>query len=133
MTREERKNLVIYRITKSKNTLAEIDLLINYKLWNTAINRLYYACYYAVIALLIDKEIETLTHAGARQMFGLHFIKTGLIEKDLGKFYSRLFDLRQTGDYDDFIDFSREQVLDLLQPANELIIQIESILSRDRS
>jgi uncharacterized protein (UPF0332 family) len=133
MTREERKNLVIYRITKSKNTLAEIDLLINYKLWNTAINRLYYDCYYAVIALLIDKEIETLTHAGARQMFGLHFIKTGIIEKDLGKFYSRLFDLRQTGDYDDFIDFSREQVLDLLQPANELITQIESILSRDGS
>mgnify|MGYP002380686752 CR=1 FL=1 len=93
---------------------------------------MYYACYYAVIALLIGKEIETLTQAGARQMFGLHFIKTGLIEKDLGKFYSRLFDLRQTGDYDDFIDFSREQVLDLLQPANELITHIESILSHGR-
>lgn len=85
MTREERKNLVIYRITKSKNTLAEIDLLINYKLWNTAINRLYYACYYAVIALLIDKEIETLIHAGARQMFGLHFIKTRPDRKRFGK------------------------------------------------
>lgn len=61
-------------------------------------------------------------------MFGLHFIKTGIIEKDLGKFYSRLFDLRQTGDYDDFMDFSMEQVLYLLQPANKLITQIEFIL-----
>ncbi|MEO6837948.1 MAG: HEPN domain-containing protein [Ginsengibacter sp.] len=128
MTKRERHELVIYRITKSRNTFAEIDLLIENMLWNTAVNRLYYACYYAVIALLIDCKIETLTHAGARQMFGLHFIKTGIIEKDLGKFYSRLFDLRQTGDYDDFIDFSKDQVLDLLQPAERLITVIESIL-----
>jgi uncharacterized protein (UPF0332 family) len=130
MTSEERRDLVIYRIAKSKNTFGEIDLLVNNKLWNTAVNRLYYACYYAVIALLIDKGIETLTHAGARQMFGVHFIKTGLIERDSGKFYSHLFDLRQTGDYDDFIDFSKEQVLALLDPADKLIAQIESILNK---
>lgn len=133
MTTEERKDLVTYRITKSRNTLEEIDLLIENKLWNTSVNRLYYACYYAVIALLIDRGIETLTHAGARQMFGLNFIKNGIIEKDLGKFYSQLFDLRQTGDYDDFMDFSMEQVLDLLQPANKLITQIESILREVKS
>ncbi len=63
------------------------------------------------------------------KMFGLHFIKTNMIQRDLGKFYSRLFDLRQTGDYDDFIDFSKDQVLDLLQPAEKLITEIESILS----
>ena len=37
-------------------------------------------------------------------MFGLHFIKTKLISKDLGKFFSNIFNMRQTGDYDDFID-----------------------------
>ncbi|MGN6540887.1 MAG: HEPN domain-containing protein [Ginsengibacter sp.] len=55
-------------MTKSKKTLAEIELLIQNELWNTAVNRLYYACYYAVIALLINKEIDTLTHTGARQL-----------------------------------------------------------------
>ena len=93
MTQKERDELVIYRIAKSRNTFGEIELLIDNMLWNTAVNRLYYACYYAVIALLIDSKIETLTHAGARQMFGHHFIKTGIIEKELRKFYSRLFDL----------------------------------------
>jgi uncharacterized protein (UPF0332 family) len=129
MTTEERKDLVNYRITKSKKTLAEIELLIQNELWNTAVNRLYYACYYAVIALLINKEIETLTHTGARQLFGLYFIKTGVIEKDFGKFYSRLFDLRHTGDYDDFIDSTKELVLDLLQPAVNLIMKIELIIN----
>lgn len=61
-------------------------------------------------------------------MFGLPFIKNGIIEKEIGKFYSQIFDLRQTGDYEDFIDFSQDQVMDLLEPAQKLIIQIESIL-----
>jgi uncharacterized protein (UPF0332 family) len=130
MTTDERRELVNYRINKSTNTFAEIQLLLDNMLWNTAVNRLYYACYYAVIALLIDCEIETLTHAGARQMFGLHFIKTGVIEKELGKFYSQLFDLRQTGDYDDFIDFSKEQVIELLEPAKKLIEEIEFVLQK---
>jgi len=128
MTSNERNELVIYRINKAKETFSEIDLLIQNRLWNTAINRLYYACYYAVIALLIDNKIETLTHTGTRQMFGLHFIKTGLVEKDIGKFYSRIFDLRQSGDYEDFIDFSEDQVIELLEPAKELINHIESML-----
>lgn len=78
--------------------------------------------------MLIDNKIETLTHTGTRQMFGLHFIKTGLIEKDIGKFYSRIFDLRQTGDYEDFIVFSEDQVIELLEPAKKLINHIESML-----
>lgn len=61
-------------------------------------------------------------------MFGLHFIKNGLIEKDIGKFYSRIFDLRQTGDYEDFMDFSKDQVIELLEPAKKLISHIESML-----
>lgn len=130
MTSSERKELVTYRINKAKETFSEIELLIQNQLYNTAINRLYYACYYAVIALLIDKKIETLTHTGTRQMFGVYFIKNGLIEKDIGKFYSRIFDLRQTGDYEDFIDFSREQVIELLEPAEKLIRHIQSIFRK---
>jgi uncharacterized protein (UPF0332 family) len=83
-----------------------------------------------VIALLADKDIYAQTHSGVRQMFGLHFVKSGLIDKELGKFYTDIFDMRQTGDYDDYIDFKKEDVLDLLGPANELISKIESLLSK---
>jgi uncharacterized protein (UPF0332 family) len=76
----------------------------------------------------VYNDIETLTHAGARQMFGLHFIKTGIIEQDSGRFYTRIFDMRQTGNYDDFIDFDEQKVLELLKPADKLIFQIEEIL-----
>jgi uncharacterized protein (UPF0332 family) len=113
MNEQERLELVKYRITKANDALREVKLLIENELWNTVVNRLYYACYYAVTALLIKNEINAQTHAGVRQMFGLHFIKTGIFIKDSGKFYSDIFDMRQTGDYDDFVDFDKDDVLDL--------------------
>jgi uncharacterized protein (UPF0332 family) len=94
MIEAERNEIVKYRISRAHETLNEIDILIENKLWNTAVNRLYYACYYEVSALLISMKIKTQTHAGIRQMFGLHFVKTGIINKELGKFYSIIFDKR---------------------------------------
>ena len=61
-------------------------------------------------------------------MFGATFVKTGLIPKDLGKFYSDIFDKRQTGDYGDFIDYSEEDLNDLIPSAKDLILKIESLL-----
>jgi len=104
MNEKDRQDLVQYRISKARETLDEVSLHVQNELWNTAMNRLYYACYYAVAALLISKDIKVTTHAGARQMFGFHFIKSGLIDKDLGKFFSDLYDMRQKGDYEDFVD-----------------------------
>jgi uncharacterized protein (UPF0332 family) len=111
MNQQERQELVKYRIAKARETFKEVDLHIKNELWNTAVNRLYYACYYAVIALLIDKEIQTQTHAGVRQMFGLHFVKPGIVDNSIGKFFTDIFDLRQAGDYDDYIEFSKEMSL----------------------
>ena len=85
--------------------------------WATAMNRLYYACFYAV-ALLLEKGIQSKTHSGTKQMFGLHFVKTSIVSQESGDFYTVIFNLRQTGDYDDFVDFSEEDVIKLIDPAN---------------
>jgi len=45
--------LLNYRIQRSKETLREARLMIDEGYLNGAINRLYYACYYIVSALLI--------------------------------------------------------------------------------
>jgi uncharacterized protein (UPF0332 family) len=54
MNDKERQELVKYRIKKARETFNEVGLHVENELWNTAVNRLYYACYYAVISLLID-------------------------------------------------------------------------------
>ncbi|MGB3781248.1 MAG: HEPN domain-containing protein [Tunicatimonas sp.] len=130
MKEEERQALVQYRINKAKETFEEIATLSEHRFWNTAVNRMYYACYYAVSALLIDRNIQVQTHTGARRMFGLHFIKTGVIDQELGKFYSSLFNKRQTGDYEDFLDHDQEDVEALIKPARSLIDTIEALLTK---
>ena len=119
---------VKYRIQRAKETLSEIETLIENKFWNTAVNRLYYACFYAVGALLIKNKIETTSHAGARLKFGQYFVKTGIIDKKLAKHYTNLFEKRQKGDYNDFFDFDEETVKQLFPLSKELIDKIDEIL-----
>lgn len=78
--------------------------------------------------MLIDKEIHPHTHTGVRQMFGLHFVKTGIIDISVGKFFTDIYDMRQTSDYDDYIEFSKDDIMDLIDPANTLITKAEELL-----
>lgn len=128
MNQEERNDLVRHRINRAKETLEEVRFQIENSKWNTAANRLYYACYYAVTALLAHNSLSAKTHTGVRQMFALHFIKPGKIDHALGDLYTDIFEMRQTGDYDDFIVINEEKVLAMATLANTLIARIEMLL-----
>lgn len=87
MTPEQRYDIVLYRINSAKDLLVEIKDHIDRGYYNTAMNRMYYACFYAVSALLLHSEIDGVkSHEGVRQMFGKHFILTGLISREWGDF-----------------------------------------------
>jgi uncharacterized protein (UPF0332 family) len=130
MNNTEREELVEYRLAKAFTNIKEVDILVENHLWSTALNRIYYSCYYAVTALMVKNQFNPQTHGGVRKLFGLHFIKTGIIPNELGKFFSDVFDLRQTGDYDDFVEIKEDDVLALLPKAKELIVTIEEIIHR---
>jgi len=123
-----RKELVKFRLEKANNTLAEIPILIENEFYRTAANRLYYACFYAVTALLVNDGHETHTHKGVKILFGLHYIKENRIEKSFGKMYDQLFNLRQTGDYEDWITINKEDIIPLIEPAKNFISKIGDLL-----
>ena len=128
MTEQQRKELVTFRINKALDTLHEIEIHFQNELWGTAVNRLYYACFYAVSAQLTSRDLHSKTHSGTKQVFGLNFIKTGIITEKSGDYYTQIFGLRQTSDYDDFVVFEKDDVLALLPPARALVAEIEQIL-----
>jgi len=123
-----KQELINYRIKRAKETLEDAAILSENQKWNSAINRLYYSAYYAVMALLLKYDFHPTTHNGAKHHFSEHFIKSGKISKDLGKSYSQLFSWRQKGDYDDLFDFDREKVLPYFTPVEELINRIEKMV-----
>ena len=90
-------------------------------MWAAGANRLYYAAYYAVSALLLQKGYPVKTHDGVVQMFGKHFVKTGIVDREMGALYSKLFSLRLTGDYDDDYTITENDVVSKIE-ATELLI-----------
>ncbi|KAA6321680.1 hypothetical protein EZS27_028698 [termite gut metagenome] len=124
------KALVSYRIQRAQETLKEADTLIKSDFYNAAVNRLYYACYYAVIALLLKNNISANTHTGVKQMFGMHFIMTGKIDNKYSKFYTQLFNARMSGDYDDFLWYDLEMLSELYPQSEEFINAVSVELNK---
>lgn len=112
---QSRSALVKYRIDRAVETLAEADLLAKEGYFNASVNRLYYACFYAALALLVHNGINTASHAGVKTMLGLHFVSKGILANEHGKTFSRLFEIRHSGDYDDFV-YCDKEMIDLYTP-----------------
>jgi hypothetical protein len=106
----ETAELVRYRLARSTEALAEATLLLDHGHVRTAVNRLYYACFYAVSALLLVEGLSSPKHSGIRALFDKHWIAPGRLPKDLGRLYRRLFDSRQKGDYADLVAFDAAEV-----------------------
>jgi uncharacterized protein (UPF0332 family) len=81
-----KKEYIIYRVNRSLVTFDDAKILFREKRWNSCMNRIYYAAFYAVNALLFSIDINSKTHNGVRRMFGKEFIKSGKIDKKYGKF-----------------------------------------------
>ncbi len=128
MTNDERKDIVLYRLENARTTLAEVQSHIENGFYNTAVNRMYYACYYAVSALLVANGIQVKSHEGVRQQLGLHFVLTGKIPKEQGQFYSILFSKRTAGDYEDFLTHNKETADSLYPHCEEFISQISLLV-----
>jgi uncharacterized protein (UPF0332 family) len=130
LTDDERRAVVIFRLEKGQNTLAEAKGIARLGYWTAVANRLYYACYYVTSALLIKNKFNAQTHRGIIHLLGMHFVRTGIVSKEAGKFYSRLFELRQTGDYDDLFDLTEEDVKPLLKSAENYIEEIRHLIEK---
>jgi len=128
LTDIEKKTLIDLKIERANETIKEVPYLLEQGFYRTAINRMYYACYYIVSALLLQDNFEARTHKGTIALFSMNFVKTGKLNEDTGKLYRSLFELRQTGDYDESKVINREDVVSRLEPAQQFIKTIENLI-----
>ena len=52
---------------------------------------------------MVAYGLTASSHAGVKTMIGMHFVSKGLLSNEQGKAFSRLFEIRHSGDYDDFV------------------------------
>jgi uncharacterized protein (UPF0332 family) len=92
-------------------------------------NRLYYAAFYGVSAVLLERRQSFRKHSGVRAAFHRLFIKTGLLDIKWGRLYDQLFEDRQEGDYVVFISFEPEYVQRQVIRCSEFLDELGKLLS----
>ena len=130
MSENYQNDLIHYRLDRAQEAYNEAILMKREQHWNTCVNRLYYSCFYAVLALLEKHGFVSSKHSGVKSFFNQHFVKTGKISKEQGRLYNHLFDARQEGDYIDFVYFDAETVDPWLPKVKDFITTVTNLINK---
>ena len=122
--------LARHRMARAHAALHEADLLIEQLHFSGALNRVYYAAFYAARALLAIRQLDSSRHSGVIALFQEHFVRTGLVPTEIARALPRAFEKRQTSDYGDFSEPSNEEVLSLRDQVQAFVRSCENTLER---
>lgn len=124
LNEEERETVVRLELEKAQTTLTEMDVLCQSKLWNAAANRMYYALFHAVSALLIHDGHIVKSHRGILVLFGQQYVRKGIFTKEDGALLSELIIMRDNADYNCFYNVTEEKIVSFIAPSRNLIERI---------
>ena len=127
----EQIDLIRRRLKRGRESLDEARLLLDSSHLNGCVNRLYYACFYAVTALLLTRELSSSKHSGVRSLFDREWVNRGKVPIETGRFYRKLFNSRQQGDYDDLVEFREDEVTSWCKQAEELIGLLDDLIGEE--
>ena len=119
---------VRYRLEKSEETYQAAQVLYEAAQWNSVVNRLYYACFYAASAILLHGHISAKSHAGIIGQFSENIVRSGEVSIDDFRVYSKLLNWRTKGDYSDLYDFNKEDIDMVMLPARHFIDQVKGLI-----
>ncbi|MCK4653573.1 MAG: HEPN domain-containing protein [Candidatus Cloacimonetes bacterium] len=110
-----------YRLERARGALKVAEIAAEAKEYNSCTNRLYYASFYAVNALLMKYNYSSAKHTGVQAIFNKEFIKTGIVPKKYGILFNDLFESRQECDYKDLFFIAAEDIEPLIPKVKEFI------------
>lgn len=116
-------------LANALETLDAADLLLNQGYLRDAASRAYYGFFYAAEALLNEKELSFRKHGAVHSMFAQEFVKTGLFDARFHRGLVNAFNQRQLGDYDEMVQFQREDIQETIQQAREFLDVVKNFLS----
>lgn len=129
LSQEERAIVVGLELEKADKFLSQADAVATLGIWDVVANRIYYAVFHAVSALLINDHVEVRSHKGAGLMFGQKYVLPGIFTADDGRLYAKLQDLREKSDYNLVYQSDEAEMAPLLEKTKELISRIKARIS----
>lgn len=133
INKEKRVLLAKYRLEQAKESIDEAEYLYSgNKSSRSVMNRIYYAMYYAVLALIIFEKFISSKHSGVLSFFNKNFIKEGVFPIEMGRWINKAFELRQTGDYREYVQLARDQVEPYIGFAKSFVKEVEEFLEKNK-
>jgi uncharacterized protein (UPF0332 family)/predicted nucleotidyltransferase len=112
----------------AQRRLHAADALIKSEDYRDSISRSYYAVLDAADAALIAKGFTPRSHEGSLTLFGVHFIKKGLVDKEFGGLFHRMSEARKKADYNRLVTFSKDDAEYWFNLAKQFVGTIEKLL-----
>ena len=124
------KELISFRMEKSNEAFTDAQNTYKTASYNLVVNRLYYAVFYMVSAVLLKFQISGKTHKGIKTVFQEKFVKTGIISKKTSKIYDELFKMRNDGDYEDFVIYTKKKVDPLFNLVSMVLSELTNLIEQ---
>jgi len=128
---EERNELIKFRIEQARETISDAEILIQFKKFRSAVNRIYYGMFYCLVGLGIKHQFESSKHQQLIGWFNKNFIHTGKIDEKYGLMLRDAFKDRQKGDYEVYVQFTKEEVDEMFADLKLFVIEIENHLMNE--
>ena len=125
---KDRNDLIMYRIEQAEEAVSDVELLINNNRLRSAVNRIYYGMFYSLLALGLAEGFETSKHTQLIGWFNKSFVFPGKINDRYGKIITKAFNRRTKSDYDTFVTYEKNEVLQMFDEMKEFVIQIKKLL-----
>lgn len=125
------KEIIHHWLEKAEESLDAAKDEMKAGRFSFAVNRIYYACFYVVSAVLLQEKLRFKKHSGVRSAFHQHLVKPGLVNIEHGQLYDELFEARQRGDYIELVQFEKKQVEDWFQRAGKFVDAIKLLIKND--
>lgn len=126
LSQEERDIVVGLELGKADKFLSQADSIAQMGIWDVVANRVYYAAFHAISALLIHDHIEVRSHKGAGLMFGQKYVIPGVFSSEDGRLYAKLQDLREKSDYNLVYQSDESEMAPLIEKTKDLISRIKA-------
>ncbi len=94
----------------------------------SAINRAYYAVFYAANAMISTQGLARSKHSGVIGAFRQVFVKSGIIEAEYSHIYGRVMDDRHLGDYEIKVPVTPDEAARDLEDARRFVNRVETYL-----
>ncbi len=117
-------------IAKAEKFLSTAENALNTEDYDSCVSRCYYAMFFMAEAALLTKSITASSHKGVISLFGEHFVKAKILERNMGKALNDAYDKRLVGDYGVGFTVTEQQAKDLLKTAQDFVQKLKSYLKK---